>query len=54
MEEGKDEYLGEASEAKIWDALVHHLVLGFVRAEGRERAVMAAAERMNKGKKTGA
>jgi hypothetical protein len=37
MEDGKDKYLGEVSEAKIRDAPVCHLVLEFVGAEGEER-----------------
>jgi hypothetical protein len=44
MEEGKDHYLGKASEAEIRDALVRHLELGFLGA--------SVAERMSRGRRT--
>jgi hypothetical protein len=35
---GKDHYLGKASEAEIRDALVRHLELGFLGAEGQKES----------------
>jgi hypothetical protein len=48
MEEGKDHYLGEVSKREIREELVCHLELGFVGAEGRERAA-SVVDRMIRG-----